>query len=137
MTDSNINDLCPELKTIYTDWLNACHAVALAAKATVTWRSTIDQNVAKVRGLSNAGAGESPHNCCNPDGSPASRAFDFAIFDKNAQYVKDGTDPRYAQAAEIGKKLGLVWGGDWNSFPDYDHLELANWKTEQVEPVTT
>lgn len=129
MTDSNINDLCPELLAIYREWLIQCHAAGLATRAIVTWRSDVEQNTAKAKGLSNAAAGESPHNCCDADGLPASRAFDFAIYDHDASYVRQGSDERYRQAGEIGKSLGLIWGGDWHH-PDYDHLELANWKDE-------
>lgn len=129
MTDSAITDLCPELLSIYRQWLMQCHEDGLATKAIVTWRSDIDQNIAKAKGLSNASAGQSPHNCCDDDGNPASRAFDFAIFDENAKYITDGTDARYRQAGEIGKSLGLIWGGDFKSFPDYDHLEISGWKT--------
>lgn len=128
MTDSNINDLCPELLILYREWLMQCHAAGLAVKAIVTWRNPIDQNIAKAKGLSNAAAGESPHNCCDSSGLPNSKAFDFAVFDEGAHYITDGTDPRYRQAGEIGKKLGLEWGGDWHH-PDWDHLQLLNWET--------
>lgn len=126
MTDSNIKDLCPELLIIYQKWLVQCHEAGLATKAIITWRSGIDQNIAQANGLSNATAGKSPHNCCDANRNPSSKAFDFAIFD-NGQYIKDGEDPRYKQAGEIGKSLGLVWGGDWHR-PDWDHLELTNWE---------
>lgn len=129
MTDSNINDLCPELLVLYREWLIRCHAAGLAVRAIVTWRSDIEQNTAKAKGLSKACAGESPHNCCSADGLPYSKAFDFAVFDENAHYVTDGTDERYRQAGEIGKELGLIWGGDWPHFKDWDHLELPNWKS--------
>ena len=128
MTDNNINHLCPELLTIYREWLMRCTAAGLAVKAIVTWRSSVDQDAAKAKGLSNAAAGESPHNCCDEEGTPASKAFDFAVFDANGDYVTNGADDRYTQAAEIGKDLGLVWGGDFRKFKDFDHLELANWK---------
>ena len=28
----------------------------------------------------------------------------------------------------LGKTVGLVWGGDWKK-PDWDHLEMKNWKS--------
>ncbi len=55
-------------------------------------------------------------------------AFDFAIFDENAKYITDGSDTRYRQAGEIGKSLGLEYGGDWVKWKDFDHLQLAGWK---------
>lgn len=127
MTDNNINDLCPELLAIYRQWMMECIAAGLGVKAIVTWRSSSDQNAAKAKGLSNASAGQSPHNCCDDDGNPFSKAFDFAVFE-DGTYITDGRDDRYTQAGEIGEKLGLTWGGRW-SHPDFDHLELKNWKS--------
>lgn len=129
MTDRDINDLCLELQDIYKQWKAQCNAVGLAVTAIVTWRSRIDQEAAKAKGLSNASAGQSPHNCCDEHGAPASRAFDFAVFDKDGHYITDGSDPRYKQAGEIGQQLGLSWGGCWSGWKDFDHLELKNWKT--------
>lgn len=136
MTDRDIADLCPDLQLIYQNWLDKCHAQGLKAKAIVTWRSAADQDAAKANGLSNANAGQSPHNCVTIDGEPFSKAFDFACFDENAQYITNGTDDRYRQAGEIGESLGLEWGGRWNK-PDWDHLQLTNWKTGQAAPVNT
>ncbi len=128
MTDANLNDLDPVLLKMYRQWLIECYAIPIAVKAIVTWRSPTDQNLAKAKGLSNAAAGESPHNCCTPDGLPSSKAFDFAVFDDDGKYITDGTDERYTQAGEIAEQLGLEWGGRWKH-PDYDHIELADWKT--------
>lgn len=128
MPDSNLLHLDPDLFKIYRQWITQCHAAGLAVKVIVTWRSAADQNAVKANNLSNASAGQSPHNCCDAEGDPCSRAFDFAVFDKNAAYIKDGADPRYRHAGVIGERLGLVWGGRWKH-PDYDHLEMKNWKT--------
>jgi len=124
MTDCNINDLCPELLVIYREWMMQCIAAGLAIKAIVTWRSDVEQNAAKAKGLSKDSAGESPHNCCDYNGNPASRAFDFACFDVDGRYITDGTDDNYRQAGEIGIQLGLEWGGSWSGWKDWDHLQL-------------
>jgi peptidoglycan L-alanyl-D-glutamate endopeptidase CwlK len=129
MTDSNIADLCPELRAIYREWLMQCHAAGLAVKVICTWRSDIEQEAAKAKGFSRASAGESPHNCKDENGNPASKAFDFAIFDKDARYIMDGADDRYTTAGEIGEKLGLRWGGRFKSIFDPSHLELSTWRT--------
>jgi peptidoglycan LD-endopeptidase CwlK len=126
MADHDPTHLCMQLQNLYQQWLARCEQAGLVAHAIVTWRDPEDQDAAKAAGLSNAAAGQSPHNCVNSNGKPASRAFDYAIFD-NGIYIKNGQDPRYAQAGAIGKSLGLVWGGDW-LHPDWDHLELADWK---------
>lgn len=127
MTDRSLDDLCPQLQTLYAQWLANCTAAGLNVRAIVTWRDAADQNEAKAEGLSNAAAGDSPHNCVDANGNPSSKAFDFAVFTAAEEYITDGTDHRYAEAAEIGKQLGLVWGGDFSSIFDPDHLELPNW----------
>lgn len=136
MTDRNIADLCPALQAVYAQWLAQCKAAGLNTKAIVTWRSAADQNKAHDAGLSNARAGESPHNVCDANGNPASCAFDFAIFTAGGAYITDGKDPRYRQAGEIGKGLGLVYGGDFHAFPDEDHLELADWRDAKMTIAT-
>lgn len=128
MIDANINDLSPAMQILCREVLAQGNAAGIHVKQSVTWRNADDQNAAHANGLSNASAGESPHNCCNDDGSPNAKAFDYAIYEDNDTYVKDGTDPRYRKIGEIGKSLGLAWGGDWKH-PDWDHLELENWKS--------
>lgn len=128
MIDRLITDLCPALQAIYPQWKAQCNAAGLAVSVIVTYRSPIDQENVKALGLSNAGAGQSPHGCVDANGHPASMAWDWACFDENAKYITDGSDPRYRQAGEIGKSLGLSWGGDWVKWKDWDHLELAGWK---------
>lgn len=127
MASRRIEDLHPDLQLICHEFLAQAANQNIDVLITCTWRSNIEQDIAKAKGLSNASAGQSPHDCCNADGSPNSKAFDFGIFD-NGKYVTDGTDERYRKAGEIGESLGLVWGGSWNH-PDWDHIELSNWKT--------
>ena len=128
MSDRAVKDLCPALQPIASAWMAACKDAGLIVALIVTWRSAADQNMAHAAGRSNAVAGSSPHNCCNADGTPGSKAFDFGVFDANGHYVTDGRDSRYTQAAEIWKKLGLGWGGDFHSIFDPDHLELQKWR---------
>lgn len=129
---ANLLQLCSELQPIAREFLAQCASQKLDTRLLVTYRSADDQNKAKAAGLSNASAGESPHNVCDADGNPASKAFDFGIFD-NGAYITNGSDDRYRQAGEIGKSLGLVYGGDWIRFKDWDHLELKNWASQNSQ----
>ena len=53
-------------------------------------------------------------------------AFDFCRNDgKGAYYDKDGF---FSKVGAIGKKLGLIWGGDWTK-PDKPHFQLSDWGT--------
>lgn len=48
-------------------------------------------------------------------------AFDIGVFE-GARYIEEGSV--YRTVGVIGKKLGLVWGGDWKSIQDEPHFEL-------------
>jgi hypothetical protein len=126
MTDKNLTDLCPELQGQAPLFITNCAEAGITVRIIVTWRDATDQNQCELEGLSAAKAGQSPHNHTNPDGSPCSLAYDFGVF-RDGSYVTDGTDPSYAQAGAIAEGMGLVWGGLWSK-PDYDHIELANWR---------
>ena len=120
MVDASLDDLDEDTYALWQKWDAAMTAEPLHHKVTVTWRDAADQNKAHAEGLSNAGAGESPHNCTDEEGNPASCAWDFAIYNDDGSYVTNGEDPRYARAGAIAEGLGLIWGGRWHK-PDWDH----------------
>jgi hypothetical protein len=129
MSDRNLNDLVSELRDKALTFLADANA-ALApstVKITTTWRSDGEQQVAHDTGLSNAEPGQSPHECCLADGTPAARAFDWSVFNPDGSYVTDGIDPRYAKCGAIVEALGLVWGIHFPE-PDFDHAELPDWR---------
>lgn len=52
-------------------------------------------------------------------------AFDFYRNDgKGAYYDKDGF---FRKVGQVGKSIGLEWGGDWKSIIDQPHFQLPNW----------
>jgi len=130
MTDSNISDLDQQLQPIalkcLSDWV-AQYPERKPVKILVTWRSNTDQQAAYNAGLSKCKAGEGKHNCMDVNGKPASRAFDFAVFDEDGNYITDGTDDWYTDFGIIAVANGLHWGGNWTGgFKDYDHCELPD-----------
>ncbi|MBW7475441.1 M15 family metallopeptidase [Paenibacillus oenotherae] len=58
-------------------------------------------------------------------------AVDFALIDKRGKAIwdleydgnGDGTSD-WMEVVEIAKRLGFTWGGDWESFRDYPHLQM-------------
>lgn len=130
---ATLDDLNPTLQILAGAFVRRCKDEGLTVRITVTWRDSVDQDKAKTAGLSNASAGQSPHNCVDEYGNPASRAFDFALFDEGT-YINDGTNIAYAVAGRIAEDLGLEWGGRWHH-PDYDHVEMLNWRS--VQPVVS
>lgn len=128
MADNNLADLDPRMQVLCREWMAQCKNAGLDVRVTITWRDAAAQDAAYAAGLSHARAGQSPHECVDANGNPCARAFDFAIFDADGHYITNGEDPRYRQAGEIGEGIGLVYGGVWHH-PDWDHLQLAGWKT--------
>ena len=58
-------------------------------------------------------------------------AIDFALKIDDGSVVWDierddngNSRSDWFEVAEIGKELGFDWGGDWNRFKDYPHLEM-------------
>lgn len=131
MNDRDINHLHPDLQPLCRKWLSVCHQQYLNAFVIFTWRPIAEQDALYAQGRTKPGSivtyakgGQSKHNFTLPDGTPASKAFDFGIM-KNGVYLKDGTDPLYAEAGKIGESLGLIWGGRWpQPKTDFDHLEI-------------
>jgi len=71
-----------------------------------------------------AQGGESYHNY--------GLAIDYALMDENGditwniEYDGNGNgEPDWFEAADIAKELGFEWGGDWQHFKDYPHLQMT------------
>ena len=95
------------------------------------YRSPEEQDVLHSQGRSMSGnvvtyaeAGESYHNY--------GLAIDYALRLDDGSVVWDITrddngngESDWFEVADIGKKLGFDWGGDWQRFKDYPHLEMT------------
>ncbi len=101
----------------------------LEVRLTSGYRSAKEQNALYAQGRSepgrvvtNAKAGQSYHNY--------GLAVDFVIIHNNKTDYDLNSDrnrndiPDWQELGELGKALGFEWGGDWNSFPDYPHLQM-------------
>jgi len=64
--------------------------------------------------VTNARGGQSWHNF--------GLAWDIGLF-QGGQYLT--TTAPYRQASSVAKIAGLEWGGDWTSFPDAPHYQVA------------
>lgn len=115
--------LHPALEPLAREWLAQCANAMLDARITETWRSPKREDELHAQGITPL-TGATCKHCFQVDGKPASKAFDFALFDAAGNYIKDGTDPLYLQAGELGETIGLVWGGRW-LHPDFDHMQLS------------
>lgn len=135
MPDRNLDDLDADLYPLCIKFIDACHAQGINVIITETYRSSEQQDADFAQGrtlpgriITNARGGESPHNCTDDEGKPASCAFDFAIRQGDGTLDWNAADPAWQTALSIGKGLALVSGGDWHSPKDYPHFELKDWK---------
>lgn len=58
-------------------------------------------------------------------------AIDYALLNGDGEAIWDleydgngNGRSDWTEVAEIGKSLGFEWGGDWESFKDYPHLQM-------------
>lgn len=63
--------------------------------------------------VTNARGGYSNHNF--------GIAWDIGLFHQG-RYL--GESPHYRECGEVGRSLGLEWGGDWKSFRDEPHFQM-------------
>ncbi len=131
-----ISDLHPDLQQVCKNFLAECMAAGVKVGISCTYRSCEEQDGCYAQGrtkpgaiITNAQAGESPHNCTDPDGKPASRAFDFFVYAPDGVHLDwDSNDERWKKAISIGVYLGLVSGNTFKRLKDSPHMELPNWK---------
>lgn len=141
MASRLLTDLDPFLQPIAQSFIDKCGqhndigGDGFKVILTCTYRSDDEQETDYAQGrttagrvITNAKAGQSAHNCCLADGTPAARAFDFAIENEDGVLDWNASDPAWMAAIAIGKELGFVTGSSWK-MKDNPHMELANWRS--------
>jgi peptidoglycan L-alanyl-D-glutamate endopeptidase CwlK len=117
MASRNPKDLIPELEIIYASFKNEMDKAGEDFILTCTYRSQEEQNELWEKGRNKPGqivtwTKKSKHT--------ERKAFDIAIL-KNGKITWNIKD--YFMAGEIGRKLGLDWGGSWVRSKDYPHFQ--------------
>ncbi|MCA0980022.1 MULTISPECIES: M15 family metallopeptidase [Exiguobacterium] len=129
-TNIDFDRLHPQVAERGATFVRLAHScLDLEVRLTSGYRSAKEQNALYAQGRSepgqvvtNAKAGQSYHNY--------GLAVDFVIIHDNKTDYDLSTDrnrndiPDWQELGELGKALGFEWGGDWNSFPDYPHLQM-------------
>ena len=122
-TEKNIATLDLKLQRIARQFVAQARAAGFPVTITSGRRTMAEQQKLFDQGrvtpgnvVTNARPGESAHNF--------GLAFDFAFLNAvgRPSWPEDGP---WAEAAAIGKRMGLSWGGDWKSFKDRPHLEMT------------
>lgn len=122
----DITLLHPVLQAKIADFQALCKSAGLEVKIGECLRSVEEQEALYAQGRTKPGA-----KVTNARGTSYSSmhqwgvAFDFFRNDgKGLYYDNDGF---FAKAGQIGKSLGLEWGGDWKSPVDKPHFQLPDW----------
>ncbi|MGN7761273.1 M15 family metallopeptidase [Paenibacillus sp. 22594] len=129
---ARLGGLHPVLLAAANVLIQRCYARGIPIVITQGMRTIAEQNALYALGrtkkgsiVTNAKGGNSYHNY--------GLAMDFALLLPDGQNVswdmnRDGNGDKLADWQEVvqeAKKLGLEWGGDWTSFKDYSHLQMA------------
>lgn len=116
----SLNQLHPDLNEKMNQLLKKCEAAGLDIRVTADLRSVADQDQLYAQGRTKEGA-----IVTNRKGADYASlhqwgtAFDVAL-KGNDPYNKE----KLTKVGEIGKSLGLEWGGDWETFQDMPHFQL-------------
>lgn len=106
----------------------ALAAQGIQIEMTDGWRGETEQEKAFSGGFSKAHFGFSPHNF--------GAAFDVApVINGRLSWPDDSG--LWASIGSAGKDQGLVWGGNFTSFKDLPHFEMAGWKTSGLALLKT
>lgn len=113
--------LHPELQEIVQQFEAKCKAAGLNVLVTETFRTKAEQDALYAKGRT--APGNIVTNCRYPNSPHCwGVAFDFCRNVRGREY--DDSDGFFKKCGEIGKSLGLFWGGDFRSFVDKPHLEM-------------
>ena len=128
-----LSDLRPDVRAKCEAMLAACDAEGIDLLVTCTFRSHAEQAALYAQGrtapgriVTNAKPGQSKHNHLEGD-TPASLAFDVVpLKDGKPVWGTAGLDGQvWQRVGAIGKAQGLDWAGDWRTFKEYPHFEVA------------
>lgn len=123
----DLAQLHPKLQAIIPRLIADCAALGLPVLVTDGMRTKAEQDTLYAKGrtapgsvVTNVRYPNSMHNW--------GVAFDFCRNVKGREY--DDTDDFFFRVASVAKTYGLDWGGNWKSFPDRPHLQLAEYSLD-------
>ena len=122
ISSRSIDDLNPLVRHLAQRHIEECKKVGIDLLIYCTYRDNEAQNDLYSQGrtkpgniVTNARGGDSAHNY--------RIAYDCVPL-VNGKAAWSNT-ALYKQVAEIGKKLGLEWAGDWKSFKEFPHFQYT------------
>lgn len=120
----DIKQLHPDLQIIISKFVEECRKNGLIVGIADCYRNEQEQNALYAQGrtkpgkiVTNARYGDSFHNWF--------LAFD--IFRNDGKGAYNDSDGWFTRVGQIGKSLGLSWGGDWKGLVDKPHFEYLKY----------
>lgn len=130
--DNRITSLTPATQALAQQLIDACAKAGVPIKLASTLRTRAEQDALYAQGRTAPGqvvtqlrGGQSIHE--------TGQAFD--IIPINGGY--HAPTAVWQQIGQIGKGLGLVWGGDFKTFKDLPHFQMPGAKPGQAAPGNT
>lgn len=137
MVIRDIKFLHPKLQPLCMEFTMRCKAEDIPMFITETWRDSKRQAEAWAKGrdedgnivnerevVTHARPGQSKHEFMLGT-IPASKAFDVGLKKEDGSADWNDANPHWRRMGEIGKELGLIWGGDWpGKKRDMPHFEI-------------
>jgi len=115
-----IEKLHPEVRKKAQTLQQLCKDKNLILLITETWRTKDEQDALYDKGRT--APGSIVTNCKYPQSAHCwGVAFDFCRNIKGSEYTNE--DGFFNIVGELGKSIGLFWGGDFKNFSDMPHFE--------------
>ena len=121
ITAQRIKTLHPKFRPVVIKFIQDAEKAGMKLRVTAAYRTCQEQNELYAQGrtkpgniVTNARCNESMHN------------FGLAI---DVVEIKDGkalwVNPNWTKIGQLGKSLGMVWGGDFAPISDKPHFEMT------------
>lgn len=115
----------PMVREKALETIRRAYAEGIFVRITEGYRSHARQNELYAQGrtkpgkiVTNARAGQSYHNY--------GLAVDYVLLSPDGKKALWQVNSDWRRVAAIAKSLGFEWGGDWQSFKDYPHLQMTD-----------
>lgn len=121
----NVKELHPRLQEKIVQLQTLCNKEGLKLGIAECFRSVAEQNALYAQGRTKSGS-----IVTNAPGSSYSSQHQWGIafdFYKNVSGHAYDDDAFFRRVGQLGKSIGLGWGGDWHSIVDKPHLYLPDW----------
>lgn len=121
----DVRQLHPRLQEKIVQLQALCNKEGLRLGIAECFRSVSEQNALYAQGRTKPGS-----IVTNAPGSSYSSQHQWGIafdFYKNVKGHAYDDDAFFRRVGQLGKSIGLGWGGDWHSIVDKPHLYLPDW----------